>query len=317
MCIFLYGKMQERFYSFNCYLREKFGERVHRISIDAGFSCPNIDGTKSKEGCIYCNNKAFSRFSREKISIEEQIVRSIQFYSEKMKVKKFIAYFQAFTNTYADVETLKKTYDVIKRFPQIVGIFISTRPDCVDEEKIRMISRYKDKYLVWMEYGLQTTHDRILEIINRNHTYKDFLTAFNLSKKYGLEVGAHIILGLPTQTYEEMMEDAYRLAQLKIDGIKFHVLHVLKDTLLEREYQEGKISLLTQQDYVNLVCDFLERLPKRCVILRLVSTADPKYLIGPCWINERGKVIEAIKKELERRGSFQGYFYESASNTSK
>jgi radical SAM protein (TIGR01212 family) len=304
--------MKNRFYSFNTYLREIFKERVHRISLNAGFGCPNLDGYLSSSGCIYCNNRAFAVYAHSNSSIEEQIEKSINFYSEKLVIKKFIAYFQAFTNTYADTDTLREKYDVIKKFPQIVGLFISTRPDFIDEEKIKLISSYKDNYLVWVEYGLQTTHNHILKIINRNHTYEDFIKALDLTRKYGINVGVHIIAGLLDETYEEVMEDARRLGLLDIQGVKFHILHVLKDTLLEKRYSEGKVNLLSQDEYTKIICDFLERLPSSVVLLRLVSTASMDYLVAPLWINNREEVILSIKKELEKRGTYQGYLYESA-----
>ena len=300
--------MQGRFYSFNNYLKEKFGQRVHRISIDAGFDCPNLDGTLDKDGCLYCNNKAFGTFARVKRTVKEQIEESIQFYSERLRVKKFIAYFQSFTNTYANLQILREKYDIIKKFPQIVGLAISTRPDCVDEEKIKLISKYRKDYLVWVEYGLQTTHEHILHKINRQHTYKDFLHALELSRKYGINVGVHMILGLPLATYEDMIEDARRLSKLDIQGIKFHILHILKDTGLEKMNRRRELNLLSRPEYVRIVCDFLERIPSFWVILRLVSTAFSDYLVAPSWINEKAQVIEDIKKELKRRGTYQGYY---------
>ena len=310
----------KRYYSFNDYLREKFGERVHRISVNAGFSCPNLDGSLSKEGCIYCNNKAFSVYGEENNknrtydeksrleSIREQIKKSIKFYREKFKVKKFVAYFQSFSNTYANIETLKTTYDVIKEFSEIVGLSISTRPDCVDEEKIKLISGYKNNNisLIWIEYGLQTTNDKILSEINRKHSYTDFLKALEVSKKYNINVGVHIILGLPGQGYDDIMTDAKTLAKLSIDGIKFHMLHILKDTKLEQMYKEGRIKLFNQEEYIKVLCDFLEQIPKNFVILRLISNAEEQYLIAPKWIKNKHEIISKIKQELEKRNSFQG-----------
>jgi len=304
--------MQERYHSFNSYLKEKFGQRVHRISIDAGFDCPNLDGSLDKDGCLYCNNKAFGTYARVNKSIKEQIEDSMQFYSERLGVKKFIAYFQSFTNTYAMPEVLREKYDIIKKFPQIVGLAISTRPDCVDEAKIKLISKYRKDYLVWIEYGLQTTHDHILHKINRQHTYKDFLYALELSRKYEINVGVHMILGLPLATYEDMIEDAQRISKLDIQGIKFHILHTLKDTGLEDMYRRGELNLLSRPEYVKIVCDFLERIPSSWVVLRLVSTAFSDYLVAPSWINERAHVIEEIKEELVRRGVHQGSLYETA-----
>jgi radical SAM protein (TIGR01212 family) len=298
--------MRERFYSFNSYLRKIFGERVHRISIDAGFDCPNLDGTLNDDGCIYCNNKAFGVYARANKPIEEQIKDSIKFYQARFGVKKFIIYFQSFTNTYAMPEVLKGKYDIIKKFPQIVGLSISTRPDCVDEERIELISQYKRDYLVWIEYGLQTTHNHILHKINRQHTYEDFLRALALSRKYNINVGVHMILGLPLAGYQDMMEDAQKICRLDIQGIKFHILHTLKGTELEEMHKRGEISLLSRAEYVRILCDFLESIPSSWVILRLVSTAFSDYLVAPSWINQRAGVIEDIKRELEHRGTHQG-----------
>jgi len=300
------------YYSFNNYLKQLFGQRIQRLSLDAGFSCPNIDGSLSTYGCIYCNNKGFAKFSRTKLDLENQITSSIEFYQNRLGVKSFIAYFQAFTSTYADIQTLKERYDIIRKFPQIVGLSISTRPDCIDEEKMQLIASYKKDYLVWVEYGLQTTQDRILALINRNHSYQDFLDAYNLARKYALNVGVHLILGLPTATYQEMMEDARRIGQLDIQGVKFHILHVLRGTELERMHRNEKIDFLDQENYVKIVCDFLEKIPSSFVVLRLVSDAHPDYLVAPRWINKKQSVIEQINKEFNNRGSHQGCFYEAA-----
>jgi radical SAM protein (TIGR01212 family) len=313
--------MLERYYSFNQYLKENFGERVHRISIDAGFSCPNLDGKISNEGCIFCNNKAFSVYAKENIehktynenfrleNVKEQIIKSIHFYKTKFKIKKFVAYFQSFSNTYADIETLKRTYDIVKEFPEIVGLSISTRPDCVDIEKLKLISEYKKNpqlKIVWLEYGLQTTDDKILSILNRGHTYKDFLTALELTKRFEINVGVHMILGLLGQSYDDIIKDAKTISHLPIDGIKFHILHILKNTKLEQMYNDGKIKLFSQEEYIKTLCDFIEHLPKNVVILRLISTANPRYLVAPKWINNKNGIITKIRQELETRDTFQG-----------
>jgi len=300
------------YFSFNKYLKELFGQRIQRISLDAGFNCPNTDGTLSKEGCIYCNNQGFSLFARQNKATEEQIAESIDFYRQRMGVEKFIAYFQSYTNTYDDLENLKEKYDVIKKFPEIVGLFISTRPDCVDKEKIKLISDYKKDYLVWVEYGLQTTHNHILKAINRNHTYEDFLTALDLTRKVDINTGVHVILGLPWAKYEDMIADAQRLSKLDIQGIKFHILHVLRNTALEKMFNLKEFDLLDSQEYVKIVCDFLERLPSRIVILRLVSTAFRDYLVAPRWINQKQKIIQDIERELRKRGTHQGFYHESS-----
>jgi len=300
--------MNEPYYSFNRYLKERFGERVHRISIDAGFACPNIDGHLSKEGSIYCNNKGFSPFVGKTKDIKTQISESIEYYRKKSGVNKFLAYFQAFSNTYADCSELKEKYDIIREFPQIIGLFISTRPDCIDEEKLKLIASYKKDYLVWIEYGLQTTNENALKALNRNHTYSVFLSAVNLTRKYGINVGVHLILGLPCLSYEETIKDAILLSKLDIQGIKFHVLHVFENTKLYEMHKEKTIKLLTPEEYTKLICDFLERIPPNIVILRLVSSCDPKLLVAPSWMNNKNCVIESIKKEFIRRQTKQGYY---------
>lgn len=304
--------MKDRYFSFNKYLKGLFGQRIQRISLDAGFNCPNIDGTLSKKGCIYCNNQGFSLFSRISKTVDEQIAESIDFYKKRMGVNKFIAYFQSYTNTYDDLGNLKEKYNAIKKFPEIVGLFISTRPDCVDEEKIKLISEYRKDYLVWVEYGLQTTHNHILKAINRNHTYEDFLATLDLTRKFDINTGVHIILGLPKASYEDMIVDAQRLSKLDIQGIKFHILHVLKSTVVEKMFKAREIDLLDSKEYVKIICDFLERLPCQVVILRLVSTAFEDCLVAPSWINQKQKVIQAIEKELNKRGTYQGFDHESA-----
>ncbi|MDD4955373.1 MAG: TIGR01212 family radical SAM protein [Candidatus Omnitrophica bacterium] len=298
--------MNEPYYSFNKYLREKFGERVHRISIDAGFACPNIDGRLSKEGCIYCNNKGFSLFTGKTKDIRSQIEESIKYYRQKSGVNKFLAYFQAFSNTYASPEELKEKYDVIKDFPEIVGLFISTRPDCIDEEKLKIIAQYQKDYLVWIEYGLQSANNSVLEKLNRNHTYEDFLKAVNLTRKYDINIGIHLILGLPWVNHENAIKEAKLLSKLDIQGIKFHLLHIFKETKLHEMHKEGKITLMPEKDYIKLVCDFLEYIPENIVVLRLISSSDPKMLVAPLWMNNKTSIIAAIKEEFARRKTWQG-----------
>jgi len=304
--------MELKYYSFNKYLRDKFSQRVHRISLDAGFTCPNIDGTLSNDGCDYCNNKAFSVYAETRKPLDAQIKESIKYYSKRFSAEKFIAYFQAYSGTYAEIGRLKEVYDVIKKFPQIIGLFISTRPDCVDKNKIELISSYQDKFLVWIEYGLQTTHNDILESINRGHTYEDFLDAIRLTREYDINVGVHMIVGLPGVDYEMLMCDAKRIASLDVQGIKIHSLHVLRNTRLQEKYLSGEVKLLSRDEYVHSVCDYLEVLPKDMVILRLAATALDKYLVAPLWINDKHKVLEAVQNEFIKRKTYQGSFYESS-----
>jgi len=296
------------YYSFNNYLREKFGEKVQRISLNAGFSCPNIDPATGKGGCVYCNELGFSRFAETSKTLEKQIESSIQVLKKK-NINKFIAYFQNATNTNALPEKLKKAYDVVMAYPEIVGLFISTRPDCVDEEKLDLIASYCNDYDVWIEYGVQTIHDRTLKVINRGHLFSDSVRAIEMTRKMGIKTAAHVILGLPGETKEMMIETARELTALRVDGIKLHILHVLRDTELEKNYRNNEVELLSKEAYVESVCDFIEVLSPECVMLRLVSDASPDILVAPEWINDKLSVINAINDKFEKRGTHQGSCY--------
>jgi len=301
--------MEECYRSFNDYLQEKFGERVYKISLNAGFTCPNKDGTLDKEGCIFCNEKGFSDLTENVPSIKKQIEEGIAVCKNGAKANKFIAYFQNATNTHRKVEELKKHYDTVKLFPDIVGLFISTRPDCIDDEKLDLIESYSKDYEVWIEYGVQTSHDATLLAINRKHTFKQAIEVIEKTSKRNIKTAAHIILGLPGESTEDIIKTANILAKLPLDGIKLHILHVLRDTKLNDLFKHGKIKLLEEDEYINLTCDFIERLKPDCVILRLVSDARNNVLVAPKWINEKPKVIENIRKEFKRRNSKQGKKY--------
>lgn len=282
-----------RFY--NDYLREKYGCKVYRIALDAHFTCPNRDGTKGREGCIYCNSDGSrASYVNKEDSVKDQIRARIKYLRETKNAKKFIAYFQAFTNTYAPVEKLKSAYDEVLGFDDIVGISIGTRPDTIDEEKLKLISAYKDRYEVWIEYGLQSIHDKTLKLIDRGHTYADFLNAVKLTKTVGILTCVHVILGLPGETKEDMLETARKLYELKIDGIKLHVLHVLKGSTLEKLYNEGKIKMLEQDEYVDLACAFLKNLPPHIIIQRLTGQGSRIDHVAPLWALDKVGTIEKI-----------------------
>lgn len=276
---------------YNDYLKKKYGCKVHRIAIDAGFKCPGR--------CIYCNNNGSrAAYIDPKDTIKEQIQKRMAYLKKEQGAKKFIAYFQAFTNTNAPVAKLKKTYDEIRDFDDIVGLSIGTRPDSVDKKKIKLISSYKRKYEVWIEYGLQSTHDKTLKLIKRGHTYDDFLKAYELAKEHGLRVAAHVILGLPGETKKEIVATAKRLSKLKIDGIKIHLLHVLRGSELENMYYRGEIDLLEQDEYVKLVCAFLRNLPPRIIIQRLTGEGSREDHIAPLWALDKLGTIGKIRMRM-------------------
>ncbi len=299
-----------KFYNkFSEYLKERFGCRVHKISVNAGFSCPNIDGVLSFKGCIYCNNYAFSPSLKTNLTLEEQIIKGIEYGKKRFKAEKFIVYFQPYSNTYASVETLKEKYDVVKKFSDIIGISIGTRPDCIDEEKLKLIESYTEKYEVWIEYGLQSIHDKTLKIINRNHTYSDFLKAYQITKGRKIKICAHVIIGLPEENREEILATAIECGKLKLDGIKIHPIHVLKNTQLEKMYKEGKFQVMDMDEYINILIDFLSYLYPETVILRLTADCDWEYLVAPQWLIEKQKMLKLLEERMKEKNIYQGKFF--------
>ncbi len=302
--------MSKRYYDLNTYLRGIFGCRVQKISIDSGLSCPNRDGTLSTKGCIFCNAMGSGTGAHQRgIPITEQIERSKKVLARRYKAKKFIAYFQSFTNTYAPVDKLRRLYGQALAIEDIVGLSIGTRPDCIDEAVLSLIESYTKSYLIWVEYGLQSAHDKTLALINRGHDVKTFEKAVKKTRNRGIPVCAHVILGLPGETKAEMLETAKFLANLGIDGIKLHLLYVVKGTPLEKLYLNGGCQYLTQTEYVDIVCDFLACLPPTVVIQRLTGDPHPNELVAPQWSLEKTKTLSLIQRTLEARNIQQGCRY--------
>jgi len=296
-----------QYYSFNKYLRDTFGVKVRRICLDAGFGCPNKDGTLGTGGCIYCNERGFSPLSGEKLLLEEQIDAAIRYHKENRTADKFIAYFQNATNTYAPVGELRNVYDVIRGYQEIVGLYISTRPDCADGETLDLVASYMPDYEVWVEYGVQTAHDRTLQLLNRCHLYADSVKAIKMAHDRGIKVCVHVMLGLPSESRDDMVSTARELSLLPVSGIKIHVMHVLAGTRLAELYRTGAVRLMSEDEYVGAVCDLLENIRPDIVIMRLVSDANRDVLIAPNWINNKLSVINHIEKELSARGTCQGF----------
>lgn len=284
---------------YNDYLKSKYGCKVYRIALDAGFTCPNRDGTKGTGGCVYCNNDGSrASYVNPKDPIKEQLLKRMSYLKDVKCAKKFIAYFQAFTNTYASPERLKSAYDEVMGFDDVVGISIGTRPDAIDKEKLKLISSYKNRFEVWVEYGLQSIHNKTLDLINRGHAFADFLQAVRITRQFDIQICAHVILGLPGESKEDMIETAKTLRGLKIDGIKLHVLHVLKGSRLEGLYNEGKLKLLEQDEYVDLVCAFLNNLPQDIIIQRLTGQGRRDDHIAPLWALDKTGTINKIKSSF-------------------
>lgn len=299
---------QKRYRDYNTYLREIFGERVQKISLDAGFSCPNRDGTISTKGCIYCDSRGSGTGAmvNSKMGLEDQIINGIKFAETKYKAEKFIAYFQAFTNTYGPVSRLRELYQSALNHKGMVGLSVGTRPDCIDHDILDLLSSFQKDYLVWIEYGLQSAHDATLSRINRGHDVVCFENAVHMTKKYGINICAHVMLGLPGEDHDMMMETARFVSALPIDGIKIHSLYLTKGTAMAELYSNGEYTCLEREVYIETLIDFIELLPPEMVIQRLTGDPNPSELLAPQWSGEKTLNLRLINKRMEERDSWQG-----------
>ena len=297
----------KRYNDLNSYLRNIFGCRVQKITIDAGLTCPNRDGTISTGGCIYCNQRGSGTGAHAGgHSISEQLLEGKKRMAARYKAKKFIAYFQSFSNTYAPLEKLKNMYDEALAVEGIVGLFIGTRPDCVDSTVLELLAGYSKKYLIFLEYGLQSAHDSTLRRLNRGHDASCFERAVNEAHKKGLNICTHIVLGLPGETRQHVIKTAQFLTDLRVEAVKVHLLYVIKDTKLETYYEKGEYQCMTQQEYVELTCDFLEHLSPQMIIQRLTSDPHPEELVAPRWALRRNDTLNRIRIRMEQRKTWQG-----------
>lgn len=304
---FMFNNTDKRYNQFSAHLKDKFGVKVYKITLDAGFSCPNRDGTISTGGCIFCDDGgSFSQAHSNRLSVQEQVDIGAKTLKERFKAEKFMSYFQAFSNTYKPVKELETIYNSSLNHPDIVGISIGTRPDCIDNEKIKLISSYKNDYYTWIEYGLQSIHNKTLQKINRGHDYDCFLKAYEKTKKAGINVCVHVIFGL-WETHDEIMETAKELARLEVDGVKIHMLCALQNTKLANMYSNGEIDFMSEDEYIQTVCDFLEYLPQTTTIHRLAGNGYTKTLIAPRWLGKKLDCLNKIDREFLKRNTFQGF----------
>jgi len=302
-----WGDSECRYYRLNRYFRRVFGGPTWKVSVDAGFGCPNADGTVARGGCVFCNIRSFSPSRRLGVhSIAEQIAQGKTRLGQRYGAARFVAYFQPATNTYAPVERLRTAYEEALRQPGIVGLAIGTRPDCVPDEVLDLLADLSQRTWLSLELGLQTIHDRSLDWMNRGHHYDAFLDAVRRSRLRGLHLGVHLILGLPQESRDDMLATAREIARLKIESVKLHNLYAVKDTRLAQAVEQGTVQLLERDEYVNCVVDFLEHLSPDCVIDRLSGDAPPQYLVAPPWCLDRSGVRVAVERELQRRNTWQG-----------
>jgi len=300
-----------RYRDLNSYLREIFGERVHKIALDAGLGCPNRDGTISSHGCTFCNwlGSGTGQLIKNGFSIDQQIYQAREFIRKRYHARKFIAYFQSFSNTYAPLHKLKDIYAQALAHDDMVGLSVATRPDCVNSDVLDLISSYKQDYLVWIEYGLQSAHNITLMRINRGHDVACFEKSVIMADKFGLNICVHVILGLPGEDCKMMLQTARFLSTLPIHGIKIHLLYVVKNTPLATSFQKGEIRCLEREEYVDLVVRFLEILPPEIIIHRLTGDPTKSDLIAPLWANEKSANLKLIRETLKKRHTWQGKYY--------
>lgn len=304
---FRYSNTNKRYHTFTYFLEQKFGRKVAKISLDAGFTCPNIDGSKGVGGCTYCSARGSGDFAGDRsLSLREQFEQVRKVMDQKWPDAVYIPYFQAHTNTYAPLAVLKEKFEEAMSFPNVVGLAIATRADCITDEIADYLGELAQRTYLEVELGLQSVHDVTGERINRCHSYADFLEGYQKLADRGIQICVHIIDGLPGEDREMMLETARRLSRLQLHSIKIHLLHVLKGTVMERQLAEGQFRLLTREEYVGIVCDQLELLPPQMVIQRVTGDGERESLVGPEWSLKKLCVMNEIDKELVRRNSFQG-----------
>jgi len=301
---------------FSSYLREVFGCRVQKITLDAGLTCPNRDGSVGHGGCIYCNERGSGTgAAKQALSVKEQLERGKAGLSKRYKARKFLAYFQSFSNTYAPLALLKRLYEEALAVEDIVGLSIGTRPDCVAEEVLDYLEDLSKERLIWLEYGLQSASDATLARINRGHRVDAFLDAVRRTRSRRIPVCAHVILGLPGETQKEMLETALFLAGQDIQAVKIHLLYVVRGTVLDSWYRAGAFQCLSLDEYTSTVARFLTLLPSRVIIQRLTGDPHPEELVSPAWALDKQRNLRAIHDYMVINGLYQGKFHDRATMT--
>ncbi len=297
----------ERYRKYSKYLKEKYGVRVHRVALQGGFYCPNRDGRLSKKGCIFCDVYGSGPLTLRPAPIREQLRMGMERARKRYGAEKFIAYFQAFTNTYQRPEVLRDRFSQVLDVEDVVEISIGTRPDCLPEEILDVLEEIASKKTLWVEIGLESSHFSSLKWLRRNHGLADFVDAvLRTSRRRGINIATHVILGIPGEGREEMRETARLISSLPVKGVKIHPLHVLKNTELERIYSRGELSLLSMEEFVSLAVDFLENLREDIVIMRISGERSKELFVAPSWALQKQELLRRIEEEMERRDTRQG-----------
>ena len=295
------------YHTLNYFLRNKFGSKVFKISLDAGFSCPNRDGRISRGGCIYCSKRGSGDFAGNKnFKIHKQFEDIKKIMKEKWSSDKYIAYFQAYTNTYAPVEELREKYEEAINEEGVVALAIATRPDCLEEDVLDLIEELSKKIYIWVELGLQTSNDKTAKIINRGYKLDVFERGVKKLRERNIDVVVHTIFGLPGETKKDMIDTVKYISKLDIQGVKFHLLHLLKDTPLVKLYECGKLEFLEMEEYIQLICKSITLLPPNMVIHRLTGDAPRNLLIGPMWSLKKWEILNEIDKKMRQKNLYQG-----------
>lgn len=302
---FKYSDDNKRYHTLSFYNKNKYGCKVYKAAINAGLSCPNVDGTLGIGGCIYCESGS-AYFTNKNLSVSEQISAEIDRINKNEKENKFIAYFQSNTNTYCNMKTLEKMLKTACEFENVVGITLSTRTDCIGDEKLDLLLKYNQIKEISLEFGLQTIHNKTLKLINRCQTYENFVSGYEKIKKSGLRSCIHIINGLPEENREMMLETAKEVGKLKPDGLKIHMLHISKGTRLAEEYQKCEFPLLSRDEYIDIVSNQLKFIPQTTVIERLTGDGDKRKLIAPMWTADKIATLGGIDKRMAELDIYQG-----------
>ena len=294
-------------HSFGHAMQKKYGEKIHKLSINAAFTCPNRDGSKGIGGCTFCNNSSFSPNGKQPPALEEQIQAGQAVIRKRTGANKYIAYFQAYTNTYSDIDTLKQLYDRALGEEGIVGLSIGTRPDCVPTPVLKLLADYQQQgYEVWLELGLQSAFDESLSRVNRGHVFTDYVDAVKRARAYELQICTHLIVGLPEETPEMSLASLQRVLELGTQGLKLHPLHVVKGTMLANQWRKGKYTTLKFKDYINTAVQMVKQTPAHIIYHRLTATASANLLLAPSWCNKKWQVLNAIHDRLCLEHARQG-----------